>query len=332
LGWVKNAWLDDSSGVAIARGDLHMTEVAKSAPAGDLYTYVLEMADKEPDMFGTSIVFERGEFLYRRDAAGNKQYPYTSDSERNHEFDKAPGDLFADMVEIHGDDVVDEPAANPDGLFSAFSADQPAAKATALLDSNPGLLDQLKGLVEELNIDDPMITGFLVRYETNRTKQDGAGALSAKKKKEAPMADEKKYTEEEMLSAQTDAVTQASERMEELLSEFPSDFALSSFKKGLTVDAAKAEYYSVQKVEIDELKAQNEELKAQLGNPTEIAGLGEKLPVDHDEEPGNVGEKAQFEQSIKKYQKEDGLSYGDAIAKASEDNPALADKFAAGVI
>ncbi len=49
-----------------ARGviaDLHLDTSAKKSPKGNLYEYVLDMAENNPDMFGASIAFKKGESI-----------------------------------------------------------------------------------------------------------------------------------------------------------------------------------------------------------------------------------------------------------------------------
>ena len=158
IGRYKNFTTEQTNdGKAISRADLHLAEVAKKAPGGDLYNYVLELADKEPDMFGTSIVFTPAPgFHYFEDNGEKVKTKYFEDVPK----DKA---AFVSIEALHGNDVVDEPAANPDGLFSQFCADQPAAKVTEFLDPNPQIL--------ELFNNDEIRTSFLAKYESYKQKQ-----------------------------------------------------------------------------------------------------------------------------------------------------------------
>lgn len=84
--------------------DLHLAKAAKAAPVGDLYTYVLEMALENPDMFGNSIVFNMGS-------------PKIVE-----EYNEATGQVeekvYVTITELTASDVVDTPAAT-ESLFSA---------------------------------------------------------------------------------------------------------------------------------------------------------------------------------------------------------------------
>ena len=69
-------------------GDLHLLKNAQASP------FVLEMAEEMPDTFGLSISFSG------------------DDEEKS-------GHMFARATELYSADLVDEPAANPTGLFSS---------------------------------------------------------------------------------------------------------------------------------------------------------------------------------------------------------------------
>ena len=115
--------------------DLHLDETARKTPSGNLFGYVLSMAENNPDMFGASIVFEADEFEYS-DAPANEKNTKTK--------------LFR-LKNLRAADIVDEPAAT-DGLFSTDSL---PAMATNWLDDNPDLTELIFSkpdtLIEFLN-------------------------------------------------------------------------------------------------------------------------------------------------------------------------------------
>lgn len=101
------------------KADLHLDQSAKTSPNGNLFEYVLNMAESNPDMFGASLVFESAEFeIAEIEKEGKKE---------KHRFFR--------LKELRATDIVDEPAAT-DGLFSADSF---PALASAFLDQNPEL-------------------------------------------------------------------------------------------------------------------------------------------------------------------------------------------------
>ncbi len=138
--------------------DLHLSELAHSTPEGDLATFVMDMAEKEPDMFGTSIVFRRGMAAEEEFRAANldKTGKFKS-PDRNNEANL----LHARLAELRADDVVDEPAANPDGMF--HRGGNIVTDASALLDYAFGLKDEVPEL-SSLDIDPDRVVAFLERY------------------------------------------------------------------------------------------------------------------------------------------------------------------------
>ena len=127
------------SGTSV-KADLHLDDTAKSTPSGDLYTYILEMADKNPDMFGASIAFEIGESVFLEEESEGK---------------KVKNEYFR-LKELRATDIVDEPAAT-NGLFSANTF---PGIATQFLDENPQILDLIFSKPDS-------ITEFLSNYITN---------------------------------------------------------------------------------------------------------------------------------------------------------------------
>lgn len=96
--------------------DLHFLESAHATPDGDLAEYVMTLAEEAPDMFGASIVFAIDEADMTKFSMANSDDHghFTSPDE-----DNAANYPHARLAQFFGADVVDEPAANPDGLFSS---------------------------------------------------------------------------------------------------------------------------------------------------------------------------------------------------------------------
>lgn len=127
--------------------DLHLDNSAKTSPNGDLYNYVLDMAENNPDMFGASIAFKQGEAI-------------TTFKEVN---GKKVEKRFATIKALYATDLVDSPAAT-DGLFEAFHQDDFASQVTMFLDDNPQvyeLLDKKPEILDE----------FLTNYKHYKNKQ-----------------------------------------------------------------------------------------------------------------------------------------------------------------
>jgi hypothetical protein len=141
------------------KADLHLDDTAKSTPSGDLYSYVLDMAEKNPDMFGASIVFEIGESVFLEEEVDGE---------------KVEKEYFR-LKELRATDIVDEPAAT-DGLFSANTF---PGIATQFLDENPEIMDLIFTKPDS-------IIEFLSNYITNskmnlsdKIKQNFAAFLTA---------------------------------------------------------------------------------------------------------------------------------------------------------
>ncbi len=186
LGRSKNFRLDND----IVRADLHLSDTSFKTPQGDLGTYVMDMADDEPDMFGASIVFPRGFDEENNEEAGLRD---------------ANGILLrlARVTELNGIDVVDD-AASGDNFFN--KSVKLSAEMTKRLDkylSSPSALENIEG--------------FLNRYVENK---EARGLIQKKLEKVVSMPDEKKEklkflpsTEEE--NTMTDAEKLAAKKLAE---------------------------------------------------------------------------------------------------------------------
>lgn len=110
LGKMKDAEVDGRT----VRADLHFTETSHDTPDGDLATYVMNLADESPEDFGLSIVFERD-----RGAMDRHRSKYTDKGGNFKSPDPANANNLPHvrLAVLHGVDVVDEPAANPSGMF-----------------------------------------------------------------------------------------------------------------------------------------------------------------------------------------------------------------------
>jgi hypothetical protein len=126
-------------------GDLHLSASAKEAPQGDLYTYVLGLAERDPQAFGASIVFE-GKFVPQLNADGTQK----EDKQGK------PLPRLTRVDNLLASDVVDDPAANPGGLFE--KGDRLASKITAFLNrwAQHDLIPQLKAFLATHKEDDTM--------------------------------------------------------------------------------------------------------------------------------------------------------------------------------
>ncbi len=97
-----------SDGAGKVRGDLHFWKAAHKTPDGDLAGFLLDMAEDDPEAFGASISFMRDPEAEELFAMQN---PISPDRENENNYPHVR------LGKLRFIDIVDEPAANPDGLF-----------------------------------------------------------------------------------------------------------------------------------------------------------------------------------------------------------------------
>jgi hypothetical protein len=255
----------------IAKADLFLSESSKETPNGDLHNYVLKMAADEPDMFGTSIVFEIGNY-FSFDENGQK---CAADYD-----DETP--VYVTCESLHACDVVDEPAAN-DGLFSAFSGETMAGRITEFLDDNPGVFQALSSnpdLAGILSSHADEIGPFLTKYAAQFAEQTITENTPMKTEEveiatvpdeavettatESPA--EVVETEEVEAPAESDGESAELGEDETATSIDRAEFsrAVSEFGPGITAQAFTdgGGYAEAQTAYYSEMKAENERLKS----------------------------------------------------------------------
>lgn len=94
--------------------NLHISDLASKSPSGDLGSYVMNMAEEEPDMLGLSVVMDP-EPTWELEGGGSISAKDAKKRPENATTDK-PVIRVKKFVSC---DVVDEPAANRDGMFSS---------------------------------------------------------------------------------------------------------------------------------------------------------------------------------------------------------------------
>lgn len=154
LGRAKNATIDGD----VVRADIHFSEMAHKTPDGDLAEYVMGLAEEDPEAFGTSIVYmpdwgEEDRFeSEHEDEKGRFQSPDPDN------VDNLP---HARLFELWAADVVDEPAANPSGLF--HRGQEIAQEADALLSYSLGLCRERPAMTQ-FDVDPDRVSGFVSRF------------------------------------------------------------------------------------------------------------------------------------------------------------------------
>jgi hypothetical protein len=171
LGRVTGGDLDASGD--IVRGSLKFAEVASNAPDGDLAGYVRNLAKEDPESFGASIVFEHDEPAMIEFALANgaewaeDRYGRYLSLEKYKSPDplNTKNMLHVRLKSLVAVDIVDEPAANPDGLFHRSNPlHEDAEKLIGYLTGETKIKPQLSAL----GADADRVAGFVKKALANR--------------------------------------------------------------------------------------------------------------------------------------------------------------------
>lgn len=149
IGRYKNFRLTEEAVLA----DLQLDPVAKESPKGDLYTYTLQMAQKNSDMFGNSIAFIQDE-PEQVEVVNENGEPEVRKALR--------------LKSFLASDLVDTPAATT----NLFKGDGDfAAKATEFLDENPELFEMVTAHPQ-------VIKEFFIKYQNYKSMSTTTGKKS----------------------------------------------------------------------------------------------------------------------------------------------------------
>lgn len=99
-----------------ALADLHLADSAFKTPEGDLGTYVMDMAEHDPDMFGMSMVIQGRRVWTLADGSEMDVEDFEEGRRPENAITEKPVVRVKQLMAV---DAVDEPAANRDGLFAA---------------------------------------------------------------------------------------------------------------------------------------------------------------------------------------------------------------------
>jgi len=151
----------NSTGKQVVIADLYLDPICKNAPGGrgNLFDYVLNMAEKNDDMFGNSIAF------------------YQNDSEL---IDVKYGEEVKSVYAIRlktfdSSDLVDSPCAT-DELFKDTSTKDLGIISTNFLEENPQLLELLSGPEGK-----EIVNNFLNKLNSYNTKKQMTKPLQTQK-------------------------------------------------------------------------------------------------------------------------------------------------------
>jgi hypothetical protein len=232
--------------------DQHFAASAHRTPDGDLAGYLMDLADEDPEAYGLSIVFSLDEGEMQR---------YAAENANEHGDFKSPDPLnvnnfpHARLSELRAVDAVDEPAANPSGLFHregiVEQADALASFALGISDDRPATM--------QLGLDPERVRGFVSRFLSTHN-------LELKTKMETEQVTDP-VTEPES--------TEPTPTEREEAARFHTKFGERGavwFAEGLTFDEARDK-------EVEELHAEVASLKQKLAA---LSAAGEDTPVSFD--------------------------------------------------
>ena len=249
--------------------DLNFAEFATKTPDGDLADYVMSLAEEDPESFGLSIVFEfdlRAMNEHETENTSGKPARFVSPDE-----DNLNNFQHARLTRLRAGDVVDEPAANPNGLF--HREQEIAQEADRLMEYALGLSGE-KPECACLSVDADRVSAavsrFLSRHDlTLTTKGDEMP------KDETP-ADVP--ATETQLSSEDVRKEFASE-----LSRFTESFGATSaaewVAEGLSFSDAQSRHIGALNAKIDALQAKVGELQETLNS----IDTGDREPAEYGE-------------------------------------------------
>ena len=115
IGKILGRYMNATNKGGVVRADLHILSVARETEdKSDLGDYIMRLAAEAPDAFGNSISFEYDQGEQNRFMAENEDENgrFVSPDKKNK--NNYPHIRLAKLIAA---DVVDDPAANPDGMF-----------------------------------------------------------------------------------------------------------------------------------------------------------------------------------------------------------------------
>ncbi len=261
--------------------DQHFSQAGHSTPDGDLAAWLMDMAQDDPDAYGLSIVFDIDADQMEAFIEENSQ-----DGEwRSPDPDNVRNLPHARLSELRAIDAVDEPAANPSGLFHRESsiieeAERLAGYALGFASEAPA--------VRQLGLDADRVKGFVSRYlETHNlriekmseeTKQHPAIEPETASEQAEPVVDQiQEEPEAEKVAEETQELEPvlASDRTQ------AADFLAAFGEQGAVWFAEGRSYADCQKLEVETLKAEVKDLRSKL---SASLPMGEQEPIEFEAE------------------------------------------------
>lgn len=175
MGRAKNPSISGDRVIA----DFHFAKSAHNTPDGDLAEYLMGLAGEDPESFAISIVFKPDFGAEDRFVAENEDEDGNFRSPDENNIDDLP---HARLADLRAADFVDEPAANPDGLF--HRGHEIAEEADRLCSYALGLTKE-KPAIRLLSADVDRIAAFAARFLDSHGLEIKEQSSMASEKKEA---------------------------------------------------------------------------------------------------------------------------------------------------
>lgn len=208
LGRMKNFRVEGDRAI----GDIHFARSAHKTPDGDLASYVMDMADEDPEAFGMSIVFDQDR---------DEQDKFESEHEGEDGHFSSPDDDNSEnlghirIAKLWASDVVDEPAANPAGLFRKGHA--VAEEADKLCEFALGLSSE-RPTLQHLSVDADRLAQYAARFLDSHNLQLTEKVMS-EKNENAPAG----VTLEQLNSFGENLLSKVDEKLAALKPEAPKE-------------------------------------------------------------------------------------------------------------
>lgn len=236
-------------------GDLHFFESAHATPEGDLAEYVMMLVEEDPTAAGLSIVFEadleeQDEFVSRYAEAGKFKSPDENNVKHY---------THVRLANLRAADVVDEPAANPTGMFHR---DDLRKQISGILSYSLGLSTRKPSTI--FGIDPERASAFVQKWMSENNVE-----------LHTP-------TESDMSSEQTEdqAPVDTRETVLQEMTKFTEEFGIENgtkwFQENLSFSEAYEQEAKLLREEVKKLASENAELQTKLSS----IQIGEAEPVD----------------------------------------------------
>ena len=319
------------------RADLEFVDAAFTSPEGNLAGYVMDLAEDDPELFGTSIVYEPdfgAEARFKADHS-DADGAFCSPDPLNKK-----NLMHARLSKLRAVDVVDEPAANEGGFLSFPTGSEVPALAERAVEYVLGLTAEappasLLGFHPERVRD--FVANFAARRGLTLTVPESGGVIAmADKRSEQGEGGDKA---EALAAEAAETARQAEhERFAELSAAFPDDpkYAGRAFAEGWSVEQAKANYLDRLREQKTELNQRLEQLEAEKAAAAVKAAKAEKADADGAEGVPFGGEGAaagggDFMDRAQALADEKDISLGNAVTQLAHKDPEAHRRYVEGL-